>query len=95
MSWLQISRRFMTGKLQYDLFVRLLKRYNGSLALPWPIACTGSQRLLGLNVLMHLQIGPARQVRSYPEPSGPRERGFVERFKEHYGFIRCFLATCC
>ena len=35
MSWLQISRRFMTGKLQYDLFVRLLKRYNGSLALPW------------------------------------------------------------
>ena len=59
------------------------------------VACLGSQRLLSLIVWFHLQIGPARQARSYPEPSGPRERGFVERFKEHYGFIRCILATCC
>ena len=59
------------------------------------VACAGSQGLLGLSVLMHLQIGPARQARSYPEPSGHRERGFVERFKEHYGFIRWALARCC
>ena len=58
------------------------------------VACTGSQGLLSLIALVHLQIGPARQTRSYPEPSGPREHGFVERFKEHYGFIRWTLATC-
>ena len=56
-------------------------------------ACMGLQRLLSLVVWVHSQIGPARQARSYPEPSGPRERGFVERFKEHYGFIRWTLAT--
>lgn len=52
----------------------------------------GSQWLLALIVLARLQVGPARQARFYPEPSGPRGRGFVERFKEHYGFIRRVLA---
>ena len=49
--------------------------------------------MIAFTVLTHLQISPARQARSYPEPSGPRKRGFVERFREHYGFIRWILAA--
>ena len=36
-----------------------------------------------------MQVGPARQARAYAEPSGPREKGFVARFQDTFGFIRC------
>lgn len=36
-----------------------------------------------------MQVSPARQARGGPEPVGPREQGFVAKFQDTYGFIRC------
>lgn len=53
----------------------------------WRISCARWAFLM-LCLMAAVQISPARQTRAYPEPTGPREQGFVERYKDTFGFIR-------